>query len=59
MPARSLLDVDDLSPAELVSVLDRAVAIITSGVEPLRELIGAMHSKLLLAALRRARGFEA
>jgi hypothetical protein len=39
--------------------VDRAVAIITSGVEPLRELIGAMHSKLLLAALRRARGFEA
>ena len=26
MPARSLLDVDDLSPAELVAVLDRAVA---------------------------------
>jgi DNA-binding transcriptional MerR regulator len=36
--------------------VDRAVQIIASGAEPLRELIGAMHSKLLLAALRRARG---
>jgi hypothetical protein len=35
--------------------VDRAVAIISSGVEPLRELIGAMHSKLLLAELRRHR----
>jgi DNA-binding transcriptional MerR regulator len=34
---------------------DRAVEIIASGAEPLQELIGAMHSKLLLAALRRAR----
>ncbi len=34
---------------------DRAAQIIASGAEPLRELIGAMHSKLLLAALRRAR----
>jgi len=33
---------------------DRAVEIIASGAEPLRELIGAMHSKLLLAELRRA-----
>jgi DNA-binding transcriptional MerR regulator len=32
---------------------DRALEIIASGAEPLRELIGAMHSKLLLAALRR------
>jgi DNA-binding transcriptional MerR regulator len=37
---------------------DRAEAIISSGAEPLRELIGAMHSKLLLAALRRQRGLE-
>jgi DNA-binding transcriptional MerR regulator len=36
--------------------VDRAVEIISSGVEPLRELIGAMHSKLLLAELRRQRG---
>ncbi len=36
--------------------VDRAEEIITSGAEPLRELIGAMHSKLLLAALRRQRG---
>lgn len=35
--------------------VDRAVEIIASGSEPLRELIGAMHSKLLLAALRRQR----
>src|SRR4249919_2116061 len=35
--------------------VDRAVAIISSGAEPLRELVGAMHSKLLLAALRRQR----
>jgi DNA-binding transcriptional MerR regulator len=34
---------------------DRAAEIIASGAEPLRGLIGAMHSKLLLAALRRAR----
>jgi DNA-binding transcriptional MerR regulator len=33
--------------------VDRALEIIASGTEPLRELIGAMHSKLLLAALRR------
>ncbi len=36
--------------------VDRAVAIISSGADPLRELIGAMHSKLLLAELRRQRG---
>jgi DNA-binding transcriptional MerR regulator len=35
--------------------VERAVEIIASGTEPLRELIGAMHSKLLLAALRQAR----
>jgi DNA-binding transcriptional MerR regulator len=35
---------------------DRAAQIITSGAEPLRELIGAMHSKMLLAELRRQRG---
>jgi DNA-binding transcriptional MerR regulator len=34
--------------------VDRAVEIISSGTEPLRDLVGAMHSKLLLAALRRA-----
>jgi DNA-binding transcriptional MerR regulator len=34
---------------------DRAVEIITAGAEPLRGLIGAMHSKLLLAELRRQR----
>jgi DNA-binding transcriptional MerR regulator len=39
--------------------VDRAVAIISSGSQPLRELIGAMHSKLLLAALRRQRGVSA
>jgi DNA-binding transcriptional MerR regulator len=36
--------------------VDRAVQIISSGTEPLRELIGAMHSKLLLAELHRHRG---
>ncbi len=35
---------------------DRAAEIIASGADPLRDLIGAMHSKLLLAELRRARG---
>jgi DNA-binding transcriptional MerR regulator len=35
---------------------DRAAEIIASGSEPLRELLGAMHSKLLLAELRRQRG---
>jgi len=39
--------------------VDRAVEIISSGAQPLRELIGAMHSKLLLGALRRQRGLEA
>jgi DNA-binding transcriptional MerR regulator len=33
--------------------VERAVEIIAAGAEPLRELIGAMHSKLLLAELRR------
>jgi DNA-binding transcriptional MerR regulator len=36
--------------------VERAMEIIGAGVEPLRELIGAMHSKLLLAELRRQRG---
>jgi len=35
--------------------VERAVQIISSGAEPLRELIGAMHSKLLLAELHRQR----
>src|SRR5919108_621117 len=35
--------------------VERAVEIIASGAEPLRELIGAIHSKLLLQALRRLR----
>jgi DNA-binding transcriptional MerR regulator len=38
--------------------VDRAVEIIASGNEPLRDLVGAMHSKLLLAALRRQRRIE-
>ena len=38
--------------------VERAVQIVASGAEPLRELIGAMHSKLLLAALRRHRGLN-
>jgi DNA-binding transcriptional MerR regulator len=36
--------------------VDRAVDIIASGAQPLRELIGAMHSKMLLAELRRQGG---
>jgi DNA-binding transcriptional MerR regulator len=36
--------------------VEQAVAIISSGREPLRELIGAMHSKLLLAELENQRG---
>jgi DNA-binding transcriptional MerR regulator len=35
--------------------VERAVEIVAAGVEPLRALIGAMHSKLLLAELRRQR----
>ncbi|MFL5838162.1 MAG: MerR family transcriptional regulator, partial [Solirubrobacteraceae bacterium] len=35
--------------------VDRAVEIIAAGSEPLRDLIGAVHSKLLLAELRGAR----
>ena len=39
--------------------VDRAVADhLRRAPQPLRELIGAMHSKLLLAALRRQRGLE-
>ena len=34
---------------------DEAVEIVRSGREPLRDLVGAMHSKLLLAELRRRR----
>jgi len=36
--------------------VERAVDIIASGAEPLRDLIGAMHSKMLLAELHRQRG---
>jgi hypothetical protein len=36
--------------------VERAVEIISSGAQPLRELIGAVHSKLLLAELLRQRG---
>ena len=32
---------------------ERAAAIVRAGREPLRELIGAMHSKMLLEELRR------
>jgi DNA-binding transcriptional MerR regulator len=35
--------------------VERALEIIEAGVEPLRALVGAMHSKLLLAELRRQR----
>ena len=35
--------------------VDRALEIIAAGAEPLRDLIGAMHSKLLLAELSRQR----
>jgi DNA-binding transcriptional MerR regulator len=33
--------------------VERALQIIAAGVEPLRDLVGAMHSKLLLSELRR------
>ena len=36
--------------------VERAMEIVAAGTEPLRELIGAMHSKLLLAELRNHRG---
>jgi hypothetical protein len=36
--------------------VDRAAQIIAAGAAPLRELVGAVHSKLLLAELRRVRG---
>jgi DNA-binding transcriptional MerR regulator len=39
--------------------VERAVEIIASGAEPLRELIGAMHSKMLVSALRAQRGAAA
>ncbi len=36
--------------------VDRAMEIVAAGAEPLRKLIGAMHSKQLLGELRRQRG---
>ena len=36
--------------------VDRAAEIIASGAQPLRDLLGAMHSKMLLAELKRQRG---
>jgi DNA-binding transcriptional MerR regulator len=39
--------------------VDRAVRIIASGVEPLNDLIAAMHSKLLLAAMQQVRHHQA
>jgi DNA-binding transcriptional MerR regulator len=39
--------------------VERAAEIIAAGAEPLRELVGAMHAKLLLAALRGERMREA
>jgi DNA-binding transcriptional MerR regulator len=36
--------------------IERAAEIIASGAQPLRALLGAMHSKMLLAALQRHRG---
>jgi DNA-binding transcriptional MerR regulator len=36
--------------------VERAMRMVEAGAEPLRALIGAMHSKLLLAELRRQRG---
>ncbi len=36
--------------------VERAAEIIASGAQPLRDLIGAMHSKLLLEELKRQRG---
>ena len=38
---------------------DRALEIIGAGAAPLRDLVGALHSKLLLSALRRARAGRA
>ena len=38
---------------------ERALEIIAAGAEPLRELVGALHSKLLLSGLRRARSGQA
>ena len=38
--------------------VERAAQIIASGAQPLRDLVGAMHAKLLLTALRRQRGLS-
>jgi len=38
---------------------ERGLEIIAAGAEPLRDLVGALHSKLLLSALRRARAGQA
>jgi DNA-binding transcriptional MerR regulator len=39
--------------------VERAIRIIASGVEPLNDLIAAMHSKLLLAAMQQVRHHQA
>ena len=39
--------------------VERALEMIAAGTEPLKELIGAIHSKLLLAELRAQRGVAA
>jgi len=53
---------EPLVQQEIAAILDhlagkvqpeRAAEILVAGAEPLRELIGAMHSKLLIAELRR------
>jgi hypothetical protein len=38
---------------------DRAVELIEAGADPLRDLIGALHQKLLVAELRRKRATSA
>jgi hypothetical protein len=38
---------------------DRAVSLIDAGLEPLRDLIAALHSKLLVAELKRQRAARA
>jgi len=52
-----LLKMSELAERSGVSSVEpeRAVEIVESGAEPLRELIGAMHSKQLLSELRRRR----
>ena len=63
MPLRLIKGVMEDDPSRAAAlveledrILERAAEIIAAGAEPLRELVGALHSKMLKAELQRQRG---